>query len=120
MGTQGGLHLQACLEPQPPHSPTHRRPQPQPDPGASCSLFTPKTLGLQRQGERVTTPGSCSELTEPGDGGRADQQLWNLTCLTVLQRLVLLRHLKEHFLQCRIHQPKAAQVQRIQTVLQAL
>lgn len=42
------------------------------------------------------------------------------THVTVLQRLVLLRHLQEDLLQCGVHQPKTGEVQLFQALLQVL
>lgn len=42
------------------------------------------------------------------------------THITVLQRLVLLRHLQEDLLQRGVHQPKTGEVQLFQALLQVL
>lgn len=42
------------------------------------------------------------------------------THITVLQGLVLLRHLQEDLLKCGVHQPKTGEVKFLQTLLQVL
>lgn len=76
---------------------------------------------LHHLGQETPAATKPSKITQPLTSPSSTLCLASAhTHVTVLQRLVLLRHLQEDLLQRGVHQPKTGEVQLFQALLQVL